>query len=114
DALMVHDGDLGVAVPEVRADYDRFDDPYDSPDGGLYVPEDFSGTMPNGDEINSDSTFQSIRRFYFDDPAYAHAEDYPDGGEAPEFTYHRFWAQVDVAPALALHGELFGDDGGEE
>jgi hypothetical protein len=27
----------------------------------------------------------------------------------PEFTYHRFWAQVDVATALATHGELFGD-----
>lgn len=109
DALMANEDDLGVAVPEVREDYERFDDPYDAPDGGLYVPEDFSGTMPNGDEINSDSTFQSIRSFYFDDPDYAQVEEYLDGGQAPEFTYHRFWAQVDVATALALHGELFGD-----
>src|SRR5699024_9102384 len=91
DALMANEDDLGVAVPEVREDYERFDDPYDAPDGGLYVPEDFSGTMPNGDEINSDSTFQSIRSFYFDDPDYAQVEQYLDGGQAPEFTYHRFW-----------------------
>lgn len=113
DALMANEGDIGVSVPEVREDYDRFNDPYDAPDGGLYVPDDFSGTMPNGDEINSESTFESIRSFYFDDPDYAQVEEYLDGGEAPEFTYHRFWAQVDVATALATHGELFGGDGDE-
>ena len=109
DALMVHEDELGIAIPEVRADYSRFNDPYESENGGLYVPDGFSGTMPNGDTIDSDSTFESIRSFYFDDPDYAKVADYLDGGPAPEFTYHRFWSQVDVATALALHGELFGD-----
>ncbi|MFW6638668.1 glycoside hydrolase family 48 protein [Nocardiopsis algeriensis] len=108
DALLHHEDDLGVAVPEVRADYQRFDAPYDSPDGGLYVPDGWTGQMPNGDVIDSDSTFLSIRSFYEDDPDWPKVEAYLDGGQAPEFTYHRFWAQVDVATALATHGELFG------
>ena len=74
------------------------------------MPDDFTGTMPNGDTVDSDSTFESIRSFYFDDPDYAQVADHLDGGPAPEFTYHRFWSQVDVATALALHGELFGDE----
>ncbi|MGW2198747.1 glycoside hydrolase family 48 protein, partial [Streptosporangium sp. NPDC001682] len=28
-------------------------------------------------------------------------------GPAPSFNYHRFWAQVDVAVALAEYGRLF-------
>ncbi|MFD6953404.1 cellulose 1,4-beta-cellobiosidase [Nocardiopsis sp. TSRI0078] len=109
DALMAHQDALGVAVPEERADYERFDDQFDSPDGGLYIPEGWTGQMPNGDPIDSDSTFLSIRSFYEDDPNWPQVESYLNGGPVPEFTYHRFWAQVDVATALATHGELFGD-----
>ncbi|WP_304455246.1 glycoside hydrolase family 48 protein [Nocardiopsis sp. YSL2] len=108
DALLAHQDDLGVAVPEVRADYERFDDAFDAPNGGLYVPEGWSGQMPNGDVVDSDSTFASIRSFVEDDPDWPRVQEYLDGGPAPEFTYHRFWAQVDVATALATHGELFG------
>ncbi|WP_156365854.1 glycoside hydrolase family 48 protein [Nocardiopsis sp. NRRL B-16309] len=108
DALLEHQDDLGVAVPEVRADYERFDDPFDAPDGGLYVPEGWTGQMPNGDVVDSDSTFASIRSFVEDDSDWPRVQEYLDGGPAPEFTYHRFWAQVDVATALATHGELFG------
>ena len=32
---------------------------------------------------------------------------YLDGGPAPTFTYHRFWAQVDIALANAEYGRLF-------
>ncbi|MES0836441.1 glycoside hydrolase family 48 protein [Nocardiopsis tropica] len=113
DALLVHQDDLGVAVPETRADYERFDDPFDSPNGGLYVPDGWTGQMPNGDVIDSDSTFASIRSFYEQDEDWPQVQAYLDGGEAPEFTYHRFWAQVDVATALATHGELFGGAAGE-
>ena len=109
DALLEHEGELGVAIPETRADYERFGDPYDPATGeGTYVPQGWTGTMPNGDVIDSDATFASIRSFYQDDPDWGQVEDYLDGGAVPEFTYHRFWAQVDVATALATHGELFG------
>ncbi|GLW10407.1 cellulose 1,4-beta-cellobiosidase [Microtetraspora sp. NBRC 13810] len=96
-----HQDDKGVSVPETKADYNRLDDP-------IYVPNGWSGEMPNGDPINSSSTFLSIRSFYEDDPDWPKVQDYLDGtGPAPTFNYHRFWAQVDVAVALAEYGRLF-------
>ncbi|MFC7914638.1 glycoside hydrolase family 48 protein [Streptomyces sp. NPDC057386] len=90
---------LGVAVPETRADYNRFDDP-------VYVPSGWSGKMPNGDTIDSSSTFTSLRSFYKNDPAWSKIEAYLAGGAAPEFTYHRFWAQADIALAMGAYAEL--------
>jgi hypothetical protein len=94
-----HQDDLGIAVEETRTDYNRFDD-------GIYVPSGWSGTMPNGDVINSSSTFQSIRSFYKNDPAWSKIEGYLAGGAAPTFTYHRFWAQADIALAMGSYAEL--------
>jgi len=90
---------LGIAVPETRADYNRFDD-------SVYVPSGFSGKMPNGDAINSSSTFTSLRSFYKNDPAWSKIESYLAGGAAPSFTYHRFWAQADIALAMGSYAEL--------
>ncbi|MFD1662367.1 glycoside hydrolase family 48 protein [Streptomyces caeni] len=90
---------LGIAVPETRADYNRFDDP-------VSVPSGWSGTMPNGDSINSSSTFASMRSFYENDPAWSKIEAYLAGGAAPSFTYHRFWAQADIALAMGSYAEL--------
>ncbi|MEV4803870.1 glycoside hydrolase family 48 protein [Nonomuraea sp. NPDC049421] len=101
DGVWENRDDKGVSVPETKADYRRVDDP-------VYVPPGWSGTMPNGDPINSNSTFLSIRSFYEDDPDWPKVEAYLDGsGPAPVFNYHRFWAQVDVAVALAEYGRLF-------
>ncbi|UUU26107.1 glycoside hydrolase family 48 protein [Streptomyces sp. DSM 40750] len=94
-----HQDGLGVAVPETRADYNRFDD-------RVYVPSGWTGTMPNGDPINASSTFDSIRSFYEDDPAWSKIEAYLAGGAAPSFTYHRFWAQADIALAMGSYAEL--------
>ncbi|MCD9874985.1 glycoside hydrolase family 48 protein [Streptomyces guryensis] len=90
---------LGIAVPETRSDYSRFND-------NVYVPSGFSGTMPNGDAINSSSTFASLRSFYKNDPAWSKIEAYLKGGAAPVFTYHRFWAQADIALAMGSYAEL--------
>ncbi|CAM5716306.1 Exoglucanase B OS=Streptomyces glaucescens OX=1907 GN=cbhB PE=4 SV=1 [Streptomyces glaucescens] len=90
---------LGIAVPETRTDYSRFNDK-------IYVPSGWTGTMPNGDTINSSSTFASIRSFYKDDPSWSKIESYLAGGAAPTFTYHRFWAQVDIATAMGSYAEL--------
>ncbi|MFI8214736.1 glycoside hydrolase family 48 protein [Streptomyces sp. NPDC085932] len=94
-----HQDALGIAVPENRADYNRFDDP-------VSVPSGWTGTMPNGDAINSSSTFDSIRSFYEDDPAWSKIESYLAGGAVPSFTYHRFWAQADIALAMGSYAEL--------
>ncbi|MFE4702566.1 glycoside hydrolase family 48 protein [Streptomyces sp. NPDC056738] len=90
---------LGIAVPETRADYNRFND-------SVYVPSTFTGTMPNGDAINSSSTFASLRSFYKNDPAWSKIQAYLAGGAAPSFTYHRFWAQADIALAMGSYAEL--------
>jgi hypothetical protein len=90
---------LGIAVPENRADYNRFDD-------SVYIPSGWTGTMPNGDAINASSTFESIRSFYEDDPAWSKIEAYLKGGAVPSFTYHRFWAQADIALAMGSYAEL--------
>ncbi|MER5865489.1 glycoside hydrolase family 48 protein [Kitasatospora sp. NPDC002040] len=96
-----HQDALGIAVPETRTDYIRFKD-------AVPVPSGWTGTMPNGDPVNSASTFLSMRSFYKNDPAFAKVQAYLDGGPAPVFTYHRFWAQADIATAMATYGELFG------
>lgn len=111
EAIWTQNSDpLGVATTETRGDYGRFDDVYAGGDGdGIYVPEGWSGTMPNGDVIEPGVSFLDIRSFYEDDPQFAKVQAHLDGGPAPEFTYHRFWAQTAVATALADYDRLFGD-----
>jgi hypothetical protein len=100
DGMWSHHQDAqGIAVPETRTDYSRFDD-------AIYVPSGWTGTMPNGDAISSASTFESIRSFYHRDPAWSKIQSYLAGGAAPTFTYHRFWAQADIALALGAYAEL--------
>ena len=108
DRLLMLKDTRGIVVSETRADYNRFDDVWSSSNQqGLYIPPGFSGTMPNGDQIQPGSTFLSIRSFYEDDPAWPQVQSYLDGGAVPSFTYHRFWAQADIANALADYGTLF-------
>jgi hypothetical protein len=98
----------GIVVSETRTDYNRFDDSRAAGNqDGLFVPSGFTGTMPNGDAINSNSTFLSIRSFYQNDPAWPQIQAYLNGGAAPTFQYHRFWAQSDIAMAFADFGSLF-------
>ena len=95
----------GIAVPETRTDYSRFNDT-------VYVPSGWSGKMPNGDPIAPGATFLSIRSWYKNDPDWPKVQAYLNGGSAPSFTYHRFWAQADIAMAYAVYGELFAGGGG--
>jgi hypothetical protein len=90
----------GIATDEVRKDYKRFGDP-------VYVPPGWKGTMPSGDTIDEKSTFISLRSQYKKDPDWPKVEAYVKGGPAPHFTYHRFWAQVDVALANLTMGQLY-------
>jgi Glycosyl hydrolase family 48/Cellulose binding domain/Bacterial Ig domain len=90
----------GISVPEIREDYNRFDDP-------VFIPGSFTGTMANGDPLNSSSTFMGIRSWYRNDPAWPQVQTYLNGGAAPTFRYHRFWAEADIAMAMADFGRLF-------
>ncbi|GAA3946494.1 glycoside hydrolase family 48 protein [Actinomadura viridis] len=104
DALWQNGDAKGVSVAETRADYSRIKDP-------VYIPSGWSGTMPNGDPIRSGSTFMSIRSFLQGDPDYARVWAYANGtsSTAPVFNYHRFWAQADIALAMADYGRLFDE-----
>ncbi len=105
DALAQHTDSKGIAIPETRADYNRFNDE-------VYIPSGWTGTMPNGDVIEPGVTFLGLRSWYRDDPQWSKVQAYLDGGAVPTFTYHRFWAQADIALAFATYAELFSGDGG--
>jgi hypothetical protein len=108
DAIWTKKDAKGVSVTETRADYNRFDDVYNaSTHQGVYIPSSYTGTMPNGDSIVPGKSFLDIRSFYKNDPDFAKVQTYLNGGVAPTFNYHRFWAQVDIATAFAAYGELF-------
>jgi hypothetical protein len=108
DRMLMLKDTRGVGVAETRNDYNRFDDVWTSGNQtGLYIPSGYSGTMPNGDVIEPGSTFLDIRSFLTDDPDWPKVQTYLNGGAAPSFTYHRFWAQADFAMALADYGTFF-------
>jgi hypothetical protein len=99
----LHRDSIGVSVAETRTDYSQLNIP-------IYVPSGWTGVMPNGDPINSSSTFLSIRTQYETDPNYAVVAAYaanPSTAPVPTFNYHRFWAQTDVATAYAVYYLLF-------
>ena len=108
DGMNANADDKGVSVPETQEHFKRFDDKYDSSTGqGVYIPPGWSGTMPNGDKIEPGVSFLDIRSFYKQDPDWPKVQAYLDGGPAPVFNYHRFWAQSDIAMAYADFGHLF-------
>ena len=59
--------------------------------------------------LDSNSTFASIRTRYTQDPDWPKVEAHLRGGPAPTFTYHRFWAQADIALANATFAILYPD-----
>ncbi|HKN97833.1 MAG TPA: glycoside hydrolase family 48 protein, partial [Pseudonocardiaceae bacterium] len=108
DGIWKHKDAKGVSVTETREDYKRFDDTYDASTGqGIYIPPGWSGKMPNGDVIKPGVSFLDIRSFYRNDPDFPKVQSYLNGGPAPTFNYHRFWAQVDVATGYADYARLF-------
>ncbi|SDT40959.1 glycoside hydrolase family 48 protein [Actinoplanes derwentensis] len=108
DAIWAFKDGKGVSSTETRADYNRFDDVYNASTGqGLYIPPGWTGEMPNGDVIKPGVSFLDIRSFYRSDPDFPKVQAYLNGGAAPTFNYHRFWAQVDVATGYAEYARLF-------
>ena len=99
---------MGIAVPETRTDYNRLDD-VDIANHRVYVPSGFTGTMPNGDTIDAGKTFLSSAPSTRTTRHWPKVQAYLNGGAAPVFTYHRFWAQADIAIAMADYGLLFNE-----
>jgi hypothetical protein len=101
----------GFSAPETRADYSNFTSAYNtSTNEGVFIPSNWSGTYPGGVTINSSTnTFLSIRPWYTSDPQWSKVQTYLNGGAAPTFSYHRFWAEADIATAFDTFAFLFPD-----
>jgi len=93
----------GYSVVETRSDYTRLFEQE------VYVPDGWSGTMSNGDVIEPGIKFIDIRSFYLSDPDFAELEANYKAGTDYKASYHRFWAEADIALANAEYGRLFGD-----
>ena len=91
---------IGVSTPETRTDYSQFND-------AVYIPAGWTGKNGQGATLDSTLTFIKERPAYLNDPSYPKVQAYLNGGPAPTFTYHRFWAQADIALAYADYGILF-------
>ena len=74
----------------------------------MYIPSGWTGTYPGGIPLSSSTnTFLSIRPWYIGDPEWSKVQAYLNGGAAPVFNYHRFWAEVDIATAFESFAQLF-------
>jgi len=102
---------LGFSAPETRTDYSNFTSAFNTTNyEGLYIPSGWTGSYPglNGANITSaDNTFLSIRPWYTSVADYPEVQNYLNGGAAPVFNYHRFWAEVDIATAFDSFAYLF-------
>ncbi|WBQ32540.1 putative glycoside hydrolase [Erwinia phage Kuerle] len=96
---------VGIAREEARSDYNKYNQQ-------LYVPNNYTGYMPNGDVINSSSTFISIRSWQKADADWPKIQAYLDSqteSTIPKFTYHRFWAQCEYAMCCGALHQYFSD-----
>jgi hypothetical protein len=101
---------LGFSAPESRTDYSNFTSAFNTTNfEGLFIPSGWSGSYPGltGNLTSADNTFLSIRPWYTSVADYPEVQNYLNGGPAPEFNYHRFWAEVDIATAFDAFAFLF-------
>ena len=101
---------LGYSAPETRTDYSNFTSAFNTTNyEGLFIPSGWSGSYPglSGGITSADNTFLSIRPWYTSVADYDEVQNYLNGGPAPQFNYHRFWAEVDIATAFDSFAYLF-------
>ena len=100
---------LGYSAPETRSDYSNFTSAFNTTNyEGVYIPSGWSGSYPGAGTISSaDNTFLSIRPWYTSVADYPLVQNYLNGGSAPVFNYHRFWAESDIATAFDTFAYLF-------
>jgi len=103
EAIENYRDDLGYATFEQREDYRNFGEE-------TYIPSGWSGKNAQGANIKSGATFIDIRPKYKEDPDWPQVENFLNGGDAPTFIYHRFWAQTEIMVANGLISILKPDD----
>jgi len=95
--------DIGLTMVDTNGNLTRFFEQE------VYVPSSYSGTMPNGDKIESGATFFSLRTAYANDPDYDRLKEAYDNGTVSDvtWTYHRFWHEGDALMANGVMATLF-------
>ena len=102
---------LGFSAPETRTDYSNFNSAFNTTNfEGLFIPSGWTGSYPglgSTQMTSADNTFLSIRPWYTSVANYPEVQNYLNGGAAPVFNYHRFWAEADIATAFDSFAFLF-------
>ncbi len=102
---------LGFSAPETRTDYSNFTTAFNTTNfEGLFIPSGWTGSYPSLGSTpmtSADNTFLSIRPWYTSVANYPEVQNYLNGGAAPVFNYHRFWAEADIATAFDSFAFLF-------
>jgi glycosyl hydrolase family 48/cellulose binding protein with CBM2 domain/putative Ig domain-containing protein/Big-like domain-containing protein len=102
---------LGFSAPETRTDYSNFTTAFNTTNfEGLFIPSGWTGSYPglgSTPMTSADNTFLSIRPWYTSVANYPEVQNYLNGGAAPVFNYHRFWAEADIATAFDSFAFLF-------
>ena len=78
----------------------------------VYIPDYYSGTMPDGSKLEPGATFSSIRESYADDEMYqACKKVYDATGETEDYKYklHRFWHMGDAIMTYGTFALLYPD-----
>lgn len=91
--------DKGLSVTE-KADFSRMFEQE------VFVPNGWSGKMPNGDVIKPGIKFIDIRTKYKQDPDFARVEADYKAGNKSDFKYHRFWQESEAAIANGTYSIL--------
>jgi hypothetical protein len=94
----------GITATEKHGDYKRLNDSVPLPTSGWH------GVMANGDVVQQGKTFLDIRSKYKNDPEYPRVAADLVAGKEPEFKFHRFWAQTEIALAQGDWAMLFPND----
>ncbi|WP_420805390.1 glycoside hydrolase family 48 protein [Paenibacillus sanguinis] len=131
DTAWDYNDGIGIVTKEEHSDYSRYFKKE------IYFPDGWTGTfgqgntIPGNDTVPSDpsrggngvyASYTDVRPNIVNDPQWAYlldkytnswnpqTETWDDG--APEFVYHRFWSQVDMATAYAEYDRLIQGGGG--
>jgi hypothetical protein len=98
--------DIGIAFEDCNGSLKRIFEQE------VYIPDYYSGTMPDGSQLKPGATFSSIRESYADDEMYQACKAVYDAtGETEDYKYklHRFWHMGDAIMTYGTMALLFPD-----
>ena len=98
--------EIGIAFEDCNGSLTRIFDQE------VYIPDYYSGTMPDGSKLEPGATFSSIRESYAKDPMYQECKKVYDAtGETEDYKYklHRFWHMGDAIMTTGTFALLYPD-----